>query len=63
MIAEDYTTEDFLEAIIESEREEAREEALEEGQNGVLELMDQGWSSEKIKAYLKETSENTAHAR
>ena len=56
MMVEEYTTEDFLEAMV----EEAREEGREEGQNGVLELMDQGWSSEKIKAHLKETSGSTA---
>ena len=64
MLVEEYTTEDFLKAMVEEALEEAREEGLEkgreegreEGQNGVLELMDQGWSSEKIKAYLNEKS-------
>ena len=54
MMVEEYTTEDFLKAMV--------EEALEEGREEVFELMEQGMSVKEARAYLKEKSENTAHA-
>ena len=52
MMVEDYTTEDFLEAIIESEREEA----LEKGQGYVLELFKKGLSVEEVERHLQQKS-------
>jgi flagellar biosynthesis/type III secretory pathway protein FliH len=40
--------------------EEGREEGLEEGQNMVLELLDQGYTPEQIRAKLKTSSTKTA---
>ena len=48
LMVHEYTTEDFVKAIVEHAREEAREE--------VFELMEQGMSIEKIKQHLEQKS-------
>jgi hypothetical protein len=44
----------------EVQREEGLEEGLEKGQNMVLELLEQGYTLEEIKAKLRETRTETS---
>ena len=60
MMVEEYTTEDFIKAMLEEAREEAREEALEEGRGEgheyVLELFKKGLSLEEVEWHLQHKS-------
>ena len=60
MMVEDYTTEDFLEAMVESAREEGhaegRVEGIEKGHEYVLELFKKGLSLEEVERHLQQKS-------
>jgi hypothetical protein len=56
MLLDEWNLDEAKEVWLEEGWEKGREEGLEEGQNQILELMEQGYTTEQIKAKLSENS-------